>query len=85
MDRSARLFLCVRCREQVMPCSHCDHGQLYCSPSCSLAGRREHLGTAPSATRTAAAVGSSMRRARLAGVDINAVCAWPALALTSIK
>ena len=42
MDRSARLFLCVRCREQVMLCSHCDHGQVYCSPSCSSAGRHEH-------------------------------------------
>lgn len=42
MDRSARLFLCVRCRQQVMLCSHCDHGQLYCSPSCSSAGRHEH-------------------------------------------
>ena len=42
MERSARLFLCVRCRQQVMLCSHCDHGQLYCSPSCSSAGRHEH-------------------------------------------
>ena len=42
MDRSARLFLCVRCRQQVMLCSHCDHGHLYCSPSCSSAGRHEH-------------------------------------------
>ncbi len=42
MGRSARLFLCVRCRQQVVLCSHCDHGQLYCSPACSLAGRREH-------------------------------------------
>ena len=23
--------------------SHCDHGQLYCGPSCSCAGRRETL------------------------------------------
>ena len=42
MDRSARLFLCVRCRQQVMLCSHCDHGQVYCSPACSRAGRHEH-------------------------------------------
>ena len=42
MDRSARLFLCVRCRQQVTLCSQCDHGQLYCSPSCSSAGRHEH-------------------------------------------
>lgn len=42
VDRSARLFLCVRCRQQVVLCSHCDHGQVYCSPVCSLAARREH-------------------------------------------
>lgn len=42
LERSARLFLCVRCRQQVVLCSHCDHGQLYCSPTCSSAGRREH-------------------------------------------
>ena len=42
MDRSARLFLCPRCCEQVVLCSHCDHGQVYCSPSCSSAGRHEH-------------------------------------------
>ena len=41
MLRSARLFLCARCRDQVLLCSHCDHGQLYCSPACSFAGRHE--------------------------------------------
>jgi hypothetical protein len=41
--RSARLFLCARarCRDQVLLCSHCDHGQLYCSRACSFASRRE--------------------------------------------
>ena len=42
MDRSARLFQCLRCREQVVLCSDCDHGQVYCGPACSLAARREH-------------------------------------------
>ena len=39
--RSARLFLCARCRDQVLLCSHCDRGQLYCGRACSFAGRRE--------------------------------------------
>lgn len=47
------------------------------------------VGTALSATRIAAAAGSSMRRARLAGVDVNvnanAACACPAPAPMSIK
>lgn len=41
MDRSARLFLCARCRDQVLLCSHCDRGQQYCSRACSSASRRE--------------------------------------------
>jgi hypothetical protein len=41
MSRSARLFLCARCRDQVLLCSHCDRGQLYCSRACSFARRRE--------------------------------------------
>ena len=41
MTRSARLFLCARCRDQVLLCSHCDHGQQYCSRTCSGIRRRE--------------------------------------------
>jgi len=41
MARSARLFLCARCRAQVLLCSHCDRGQRYCSRTCSFAVRRE--------------------------------------------
>jgi hypothetical protein len=41
MDRSARLFLCARCRDQVFLCSHCDRGQQYCSRECSQLTRRE--------------------------------------------
>ena len=41
MDRVARLFLCARCRDQVLLCSHCDRGQQYCSRSCSSVSRRE--------------------------------------------
>jgi len=41
MLRSARLFLCVRCRAHVLLCSHCDRGQVYCTRACSFAARRE--------------------------------------------
>jgi len=41
MLRSARLFLCVRCSAQVLLCSHCDRGQVYCTRACSFAARRE--------------------------------------------
>ena len=41
MDRPARLFLCARCRDQVLLCSHCDRGQQYCSRACSGMSRRE--------------------------------------------
>jgi hypothetical protein len=39
-DLCARLFLCARCRAQVLLCSHCDRGQRYCGPACSSAARR---------------------------------------------
>ena len=41
MDRCARLFLCARCRDQVLLCSQCDRGQQYCSRACSSTSRRE--------------------------------------------
>lgn len=41
MDRTARLYLCAHCREQVLLCSECDHGQRYCSRACSNMSRRE--------------------------------------------
>jgi hypothetical protein len=34
MERPARLFLCAGCRVQVVLCSHCDRGNLYCSRPC---------------------------------------------------
>jgi hypothetical protein len=40
-EEPARMFLCARCRDQVMVCSHCDRGQRYCPEECySLTRRR---------------------------------------------
>ena len=36
---SARLFLCARCRTQVVLCSHCDRGNWYCGRACSRQAR----------------------------------------------
>jgi len=41
MDPVGRFFLCGRCRAQVLICSHCDRGQIYCAAECSQAARRE--------------------------------------------
>jgi len=41
MQRAGRLFLCARCRDQVLLCSQCDRGQQYCSRACSSLSRRE--------------------------------------------
>ena len=38
-DASARLFVCVRCRAQVLICSCCDRGQIYCAGSCAREAR----------------------------------------------
>ena len=40
MECSARLFNCARCHCQVLLCSHCDRGQIYCGRSCAQAARR---------------------------------------------
>ena len=39
----ARLFLCARCRRQVLICSRCDRGQQYCGAGCSDLARRESM------------------------------------------
>ena len=38
--RSARLFLCARCRVQTKICSYCDRGQVYCN-DCAAPARQE--------------------------------------------
>jgi hypothetical protein len=46
MEPTARLFNCARCRRQVMLCSHCDRGNLYCGRGCAQQARRESLSAA---------------------------------------
>jgi hypothetical protein len=36
----ARLFLCQGCRVQVLICSHCDRGHIYCVEDCARKARR---------------------------------------------
>lgn len=40
---SGRLYLCARCRHQVIICSCCDRGQIYCSSGCAQQARRRTL------------------------------------------
>jgi hypothetical protein len=35
-----RMFLCLRCRQQVLVCRRYDFGQVYCGPECALEVRR---------------------------------------------
>ena len=39
MEPIARLYHCRLCHSQVLICSSCDHGQIYCSKRCSSAAR----------------------------------------------
>ena len=39
MDAPGRLFLCARCRVQVVLCSHCDRGNRYCGRQCRRLAR----------------------------------------------
>lgn len=35
MEPTSRLFLCARCRKQVIICRRCDRGQIYCADGCA--------------------------------------------------
>ncbi len=43
MELTPRLFLCVLCYEQVIICTHCDRGNIYCSFSCAFKARKNSL------------------------------------------
>lgn len=43
MEKPARLFNCARCQCQVIICSCCDRGNIYCSPDCSKSARRKSV------------------------------------------
>jgi len=45
-DATARLFLCARCRAQVLICSCCDRGNIYCGEGCAEKNRRSKQRTA---------------------------------------
>jgi hypothetical protein len=40
---SGRLFLCRKCGSEVVVCSHCDRGQIYCGNGCAGQARRQAL------------------------------------------
>jgi hypothetical protein len=56
---SARLFVCTGCRRQVLICSCCDRGQIYCAGNCAPHARRHSL-------RAAGRRDQTSRRGRLA-------------------
>jgi len=43
VEAPARLFVCARCRAQVLICSCCDRGQIYCAGHCAPYARRHSL------------------------------------------
>ena len=43
MEPVARLYLCARCRRQVVICPPCDRGQRYCGKGCAGTARAESL------------------------------------------
>jgi len=49
MEPDGRLFYCCRCHCQVIICSSCDRGQIYCGPACSKQAR--HSGCRAAAQR----------------------------------
>jgi hypothetical protein len=43
MEYTCRLFLCARCRKQVLICRRCDRGQIYCPDGCAQIARRQSV------------------------------------------
>ena len=43
MEHTARLFNCIRCHKQVLICSDCDRGNIYCGRACSAAVRQKSV------------------------------------------
>lgn len=43
MEHTARIFNCVRCHRQVIICSCCDRGNIYCGQTCSQVSRKESM------------------------------------------
>lgn len=42
MKHSSRLFYCSFCLQQVVICSYCDRGNIYCGPKCALTARKQY-------------------------------------------
>lgn len=42
MKHAPRLYSCSFCLQQVVICSHCDRGNIYCSPICALTARQKY-------------------------------------------
>lgn len=43
MEISNRLYYCLRCHQQVIICSDCDRGNVYCDADCAQAARAESM------------------------------------------
>jgi hypothetical protein len=43
MPDTGRLFVCARCRAQVVVCRRCDRGQIYCDGDCSKIARQASM------------------------------------------
>jgi hypothetical protein len=43
MPATGRLFVCARCRAQVIVCRRCDRGQIYCDSDCAQVSRQTSL------------------------------------------
>ncbi len=46
MEKTARLYYCALCRTQVIICSDCDRGNIYCLNGCAQHARQSSLKTA---------------------------------------
>ena len=64
MFQTGRMYLCARCRAQVVVCRRCDRGQIYCPGGCAREARR-------AAQRAAGRRYQSSRRGRFVHAERN--------------
>ena len=43
MESTGRIFVCALCRTQVLICSPCDRGQIYCAEDCARTARGQRM------------------------------------------
>jgi hypothetical protein len=85
MPATGRLYVCARCRVQVIVCCRCDRGQIYCDGDCSLAARQSSVQEASRYQRSRNARLAHAERMRRYRTRLNSVTHQGSAAAAALK